>query len=499
MAELLIRTDARQRRSTGQRTWLVVGLHCLAMGVPLAVYLRTLAPSVYSLDSPELVTAAYTLGVAHAPGYPLYTLLGWVWSHALPLGDVAFRLNLLSAVLGAGTILLVYAVAQRLVRDKLASFTAALLLAFSYWFWANSLVAEVYTLDVFLLAAMLLFVLEWRQRRQKAALLAFALFFGLSLANRTTSALCGPAFAAYVLMSARRKEWRVYLAMPAFWAAGLMFYLYIPAVYRANPIYAWSGPRDVASISGLWWLVSAQPFQRLVFAFGPAQALQNLGECMWWLTASFMGLGLVLGLVGIWRQFVTSPRELLLLGGIFLPQLVFYANYNAADRELMLLPVYLVWALWVALGAAFVANLARSYAPHVRAAVVGSSALFLALPLVALAVNYPLVDLSSDNRPRNEAMELLTAAEPNAVVIGRWIDVSPILYLQKVEHQRPDLQLIFAPIQNEQYLWNVVRANTGTRAIYIPQEAEILRGQYDFLRVGEWYRVTPKGSESMGR
>ena len=492
--------EASQGRDGSPPTWLVLGAPVVALGLPFGVYLLTLAPSVYSMDSPELVTAAYTLGVAHAPGYPLYTLLGWLFSHAVRLGDVAFRMNLLSAVLGAGTIPLVYLLARRLARDTLACLAAALLLAFSYWFWADSLVAEVYTLDAFLLAAMLLFLLEWRQRQRKAALFAFALFFGLSLAHRTTSALSAPAFAAYVLLSSRGTDKRALLAMPAFVMAGLMLYIYIPAVYRAHPTYVWSPSTDLASVSGLWWLVSAKAFQGLVFALGPAQVLRNLGECIWWLSASFMGVGLALGLVGIWRQFFTSRRELLLLGGVFLPQILFYANYDVVDREFMLLPVYVVWALWVALGAAHVADLARSYAPRVRVSA-AASGLFLALPLVALAINYSLVDLSSEQRPRDQATELFAAAEPNAVVVGRWIDISPLLYLQKVEHQRPDVLLTFGPVQSGQYLWDLVRTNIGTRAVYIPQEAEvdILKSQYDLVAVGQWYRVEPPGLESEGR
>jgi len=75
-----------------------------AFFVPLAVYLRTLAPTIYNLDSAELTTAAYTGGLMRATGYPLYLSIGYLWSR-LPLGDVGFRMNLLSAVCGALTIL----------------------------------------------------------------------------------------------------------------------------------------------------------------------------------------------------------------------------------------------------------------------------------------------------------------------------------------------------------------------------------------------------------
>src|SRR6266404_227833 len=65
------------------------------------VYVWTLAPSVTLEYSGELVTAANTLGVPHPPGYPLWTMLAWLWQRIVPFGNIAWRVNLLSAFLGA--------------------------------------------------------------------------------------------------------------------------------------------------------------------------------------------------------------------------------------------------------------------------------------------------------------------------------------------------------------------------------------------------------------
>ena len=73
--------------------------HLYALFVVLAtfwVYVKTLAPTVSFFDSGELISAAYTLGVAHPPGYPLYVLLGWLFSK-LPIGNIAYRINRMSA------------------------------------------------------------------------------------------------------------------------------------------------------------------------------------------------------------------------------------------------------------------------------------------------------------------------------------------------------------------------------------------------------------------
>ena len=66
--------------------------------VALAMYLRTMLPSTGFWDTGEAQTVPYTLSIFHPTGFPLYTLLGWAWSHLLPFGEVAWRMNLLSGV-----------------------------------------------------------------------------------------------------------------------------------------------------------------------------------------------------------------------------------------------------------------------------------------------------------------------------------------------------------------------------------------------------------------
>ena len=71
------------------------------------LYLSTLAPTVQAFDSAELTVGAYTLGFVHAPGYPLYMVLGHLFGQ-IPIGDIGFRLNLMSAVFGVSTVLVLY-------------------------------------------------------------------------------------------------------------------------------------------------------------------------------------------------------------------------------------------------------------------------------------------------------------------------------------------------------------------------------------------------------
>ncbi|MGH7452423.1 MAG: glycosyltransferase family 117 protein, partial [bacterium] len=127
--------------------------------IALAAYLRTLAPTVSFWDCGEFIACSYILGVPHPPGAPLYLLLGRVFS-LLPLAaDIGWRVNLISALASAATVLLTYLIILQLIREfrrqdhgwpeVVAAVIGALAFAFSDSFWFNAVEAEVYALSMF--------------------------------------------------------------------------------------------------------------------------------------------------------------------------------------------------------------------------------------------------------------------------------------------------------------------------------------------------------------
>src|SRR5438552_7821698 len=109
--------------ANNSKPWIGATAVMLAAGV---LYFLTAARDIVVGDSPELITAAAILGVPHAPGYPLFTMLGHVFTW-LPFGTIPFRVNLLSVICDALTIGIVFLIAWRLTRSQLASLIAALL------------------------------------------------------------------------------------------------------------------------------------------------------------------------------------------------------------------------------------------------------------------------------------------------------------------------------------------------------------------------------------
>lgn len=210
----------------------------LAFGLAFSMYLLTLAPTVYNLDSAELTTAAATDGLVRATGYPLYLLLGWLWSW-LPVGDAGYRLNLFSAFNGALTVALASLILRRLGVGRWPAIGALGLLASAPFFWALSVIAEVYTLHTALTAGLILLLLRWAGRPTPVRLALVALLAGLSLGNHIATVLLLPGCVWYVLTVNPRQALALRALGPALLAfgMGLSIYLYLPWRYSANPAF----------------------------------------------------------------------------------------------------------------------------------------------------------------------------------------------------------------------------------------------------------------------
>lgn len=217
------------------------------------LYTFTAGPGIVELfdDSLEFQVVAPTFGIAHPTGYPLYTIMGGLWSRVLfPFGNWAWRMNLFSALSAATAVLLVYLITARLLprtdrRDLWAGLAAATAFALGLVWWSQATVAEVYALHGLLMASILLVTLTIPplyassqtpagQRRAFRRMLLLSFLIGLSLAHHRTALLLLPGVAVYLFWSVPglwkpRKEWLFWIGA---FLLPLTLYLYLPL--RAN-------------------------------------------------------------------------------------------------------------------------------------------------------------------------------------------------------------------------------------------------------------------------
>lgn len=247
-----------------------------ALAVAIAaflVYAATLCPTIYAGDSGELAVAAATLGIAHPPGYPLWTLLGRIAVLVLP-GAPAFSLNLFSAICAATAAGCLAKLLSMLTGRVFSSAGAALAFAFARAVWVNSVVVEVYALNLLLtIAAITLAVAARRGRRSFFALSAYVL--GLGIANHPFALLAGPVVLGAALVpdamdSDLRRRARWLIPMAGLLALGISVYLYLPIRWSASPAMNWGGMRNLSEI---WDHVTRSQYGGL----GEAAAKTSLG------------------------------------------------------------------------------------------------------------------------------------------------------------------------------------------------------------------------------
>jgi hypothetical protein len=224
---------------TGVRLHIVLALTVWVAA--FLAYLSTVAPTTLLWDCGEFIAAAYTLGVPHPPGAPLYILVGRIFSMLPVAEDIGMRVNLISVVAGSFTAMLTYLIIVRLIRrwkqepnrfsDKLAlhasGIIGALAFAFSYSQWFNSVEAEVYGISVLITALVIWLALRWMDTTGDRDRIVFLIAFiiGLATGVHQLSLLVLPAvamlFLAGVDSSARDGGWRPVLMMLAAGAAGV--------------------------------------------------------------------------------------------------------------------------------------------------------------------------------------------------------------------------------------------------------------------------------------
>jgi Protein O-mannosyl-transferase TMEM260-like len=487
-------------------------LALLAGALALVLYLRTLAPGLLFGDSAEFQMAAWLGGFVHPTGYPLYLILGHIWAHLLPLGDAAWRMNLLSAVWGAIAVGLVYLLAHRLVAlclqpgegSSAAVRLAALFAAFSFavtpTFWSQAVIAEVYTLNTVFVAAVLLGLATWAAQPpgspSMAPLYWTAAIYGLSLAHHRSMLLLLPAIAVYLWLTSRRRasspdsrsrsdRRRIALRGLALVLLPLLIYLYIPLRAPQAPYATLRiGPgQDLQlyspTLGGFIEYISGQVFgSSLGISTGLADRLSSAGRLFaaemptWW-----AGIGLALiGLIVLARR----SRPLLALTGLaFLAVVVFNLLYAIGDIFVFYIPAYLVWVLWAALGVfALGVLLGRALAgrgPRARTAA-------LLIPcLLALA------DAGGAGGGK--------AVPQGAILISNDRDeMVPLWYLQYVEGLRPDLTGLFPLIQQTEE-WADVGQVIGTalrsnRPVFLIKPMPGLETRFALAPAGSLVRVT---------
>lgn len=220
------------------------------------VYFHNLSRSVYGGDTGDLITAAYTFGVPHPPGYPLFTFLGFLLTRFSSLlhQTPAFMVGLISAFSSAVAVMMYYIFARELTKRSIVALISSLTVAFTFLFWFYAEIAEVFALNnLFAVSLLFLSYVVWKKRSTKYLyLLSFVA--GLSLTNHHTIILIFPSLLLITwsaLWQSLRKSRLVVLWCLFFGMLGFSFYLYPVIASQTNPLIDWGNITSVSSFLDL--------------------------------------------------------------------------------------------------------------------------------------------------------------------------------------------------------------------------------------------------------
>jgi hypothetical protein len=485
------------------------------------VYVVTLCPTIYWEDSAAFCAVHSLLGIPHSPGFPVYVLLGRLFT-LLPFAGSAFYSNLMSAFWGSAALsmmfFLILEIQEQAQLDqwlsKLTAITAILFLGFSSSFWLQTIRAEVYSLNIFFILVLTYLVLKWRRSRSDSngtkALLLFFFILGLSLTNHPLLIVTlVPGFLLFILLTdygALLNPKRLVL-LTVFFLLGMSFYLYLPIRSGLLPAINWGKPDSWSNLvayllrtsqAGVTPSVVDVPYLNR-FWFNLSFPVDQFGLPLFWL-----------GVVGAVSMFRSSRLALLLTFSVFSLNVLtatWATDFSVRNYDLLgyLLPSLCMFTIWFALGlrAVLAWILKESRIININPkkeiskvlthlAAYTTFLVVLLLPAFQLGKNVKQCNKRSQIWAYTYASQTLSNVEKNAMIlVGDDNTLTSLWYLNLCENRRPDVKILsmsalINPAYREQLrhqypqiklpnlssqdlgalAWEVLRLNAGQFPVY---------------------------------
>jgi hypothetical protein len=466
------------------------------------VYLTTLAPSVVEIDAGELATVQILLGIAHPTGYPLFTLLGHLFSLIPFHFTKIYQLNLLTAV-WCSLAVSVFVFTCKIILDNLgtfefistaklrkeskklkrrkgetdkeqikviskpeisehvkyiASISAGLLLAFNKTFWNQGNAEEVYSLQVFLFCLILYSLLKAYitpegEKRASKLWFIFAVVLALGFSNHMTTLFVLPA-TAYLyfdkyrlkISGIKRLGIMIFVIFLPIFAA---IYLYLPIRAAQNPVLNWGNPVDFER-----FLRHVSGWQFQVWFFKSSDVMKKqLGYFFNNLTFEF-SLSILLCLYGIIISFIKARKFFIFNIILFLFSLIYASNYDITDIDSYFLVSYLALSFFALFGITQIVSQLQIKKYGTAIAV----SLITLIIIIQLTLNYKDNDLKDVYTFEDFTKSTLNSTKPNSIIMTYLWDylVSPSYYFQLVEKFRPDVTIIDKELLRRSWYYNQV-------------------------------------------
>lgn len=421
--------------------------------VSLVMYTVTLAPDILAHDSSEWQATAATLGVNHPPGSPAYTLLGWLFT-LVPLGSLPGRVSFVSAVMGAAGVTALFVFMVLLFDRWLPALVAAASLAVAGLWWSHASVATPYNAVPTIIAIFLAMLLLWQRRGDTRLVWGGALLMGLGLGYHPVLVLFMPVLLVGVFVLGPWRE--LFRPVPALltvllFLAGLSVYAYIPIRSAADPevIYTRvdSLPALVDFVTSGEQKVAGRP--GFIKFPGYADLKDRFTEVMrqgYYPSYAFVVLApaVILFYPAVWPALKRIRRTLIFLVCGMVAHMILIITFSGLHAQYYM-PLLLYFSIWAGVSVWLIMVMADAYLPEGRARlvpVVLTGALYFGVLALGVTNTWDFVNHRQDRGMRDYVNWVFDNARPDAVVLAEWDVYTGLQYAQKVEGQRPDIEVM---------------------------------------------------------
>ena len=418
--------------------------------VCLAAYGLTMPHTVVFEDSGLFSLVCYYAGIAHAPGYPLYSMLCPPFAH-IPGLSPAHGVAYFSALCAAGAATALGWSILRLTGVPIAAIGAGLIFGLGQHMWSQAIIQEVYALNALLFFITLALCLELAYKQRTKTLIALALFVGLGLSNHWPLFVLSAIVFPMALLPAVKKIciwlwWRKLLLALVFFIAALLPYLYLWLRSLADPFISFYGPLD--TWGRFWFTVARKGYSGIDNAGGNLADKHDFFN--WLITASPEQLSwlwfplIVIGIIMVLRKRILLGIGILLgmLGGTVLLILMLHFQYSLLWREVFRVYPLIAWGLLALLGGVGLAVIIQRFQNYNRKIAQIAGLVWTVLGAGSLAWHNGTVNAHPQNTFADFFATLVLDALPQDAILVTHDDTHlPILYKRYAEHYRPDVTI----------------------------------------------------------
>ena len=414
------------------------------------VYLFTLSPSINFGDSPELISSAYTLGISHPPGYPLYSLTAKLFTY-VPWGDsVARKVNFASAFFSAAAIFFIsMIVASSGKKTSLyGAIISALFLMVSPTLWSQSVISEVYALNLFFFTLLLYLSFLWWKSNDKRYLFTATFIYGLGLANHHTLIAFIPVLLVFIFTGKRKslKDPGRLITLFFLFILGFSVYIYLPLRAMQSPPMNWGDPQTFDRILDV---ILRRQFPTIDKPLDLQSAFTQLIYYSKALMREFTPVAIPVAIWGCIRIYKLGPAPFLFLIALFTIHgigTLFFLNpsteLNYDNVNVMMLPSYAIFAIWIGWG---IKDIVQSLSNKNKSKAI---AFALIIIFVLWGVHKGIDSFRKHNQSSNYfaidyGTNIFSSMDKNGVIfVESDTALFPLWYIQFVEGKRSDAAVI---------------------------------------------------------